>query len=73
MLGGSISKLARLGLNLGNFISYFFLSNAEGIYFPFAYISLFIYTTLMSVSCFFPTWLTVPSNSEIHSSSLDKF
>ena len=55
MLGGSTSKLARLGSNLGNFISDFCLSNAGGIYFPFAYISMFSCTALMSVSCFFPT------------------
>ena len=73
MFGGSISKLARLGSNFGNFISDFCLSNAEGISLPFAYISLFSCTALMSVSCFFPTWFTVPSNSEKHSSSLDKF
>ena len=54
MLGGSTSKLARMGSNLGNFISYFCLSNAEGISLPFAYISLFSYTALMNVSCFFP-------------------
>ena len=41
MLGGSTSKLARLGSNLGNFISNLCLSNAEGISLPFAYISLF--------------------------------
>ena len=73
MLGGSTSKLASLGSNLGNFISYFCLSNAGGISLPFAYISLFSCTALMSVSYLFPTWFTVPSNSEIHSSSLDKF
>ena len=73
MLEGSKSKLAMLGSNLGNFISDFCFSNAEGIYLPFSYISLFSCTALMSVSCFFPTWFTVPSNSEIHYSSLDKF
>ena len=36
MLGESTSKLATLGSNLGNFISDFFLSNAEGISLPFA-------------------------------------
>ena len=73
MLGGSIEKLARLGSNVGNFISDFCLLNAKGISLPFAYISLFSCTALMSVSCFLPTWSTVPSNLEIHSSSLDKF
>ena len=55
MLGGSTSKLARLGSNLGNFISDFCLSNAGGISLPFVYISLFSCTALMSVSCFFPS------------------
>ena len=41
MLGGSTSKLARLGSNLGNFISNLCLSNAEGISLVFAYILLF--------------------------------
>ena len=55
MLGGSTSKLATLGSNLGNFISDFYLSNAGGISLSFAYISLFSCTTLMSVSYLFPT------------------
>ena len=62
MLGGSISKLARLGSNLVNFISDFCLSNAKGISLPFSYISLFSCTALMSVSCFFPTWFTFTHN-----------
>ena len=64
MLGGSTSKLAMLGSNLGNFISDFCPSAAGGIYLPFAHISLFSCTALMSVSCLFLTRLTIPSNSD---------
>ena len=41
MLGGSTSKMATLGSNLGNFISDFVSRMQGGISFPFAYISLF--------------------------------
>ena len=55
MLGGFTSKLATLGSNLGNFISDFCLSNVGGISLPFAYISPFSCTSLMSVSYLFLT------------------
>ena len=54
MLGGSTSRLARLGSNFVKVISDIFFSSAGGISLPVKYISLVNSTAVIRVSCFNP-------------------